>query len=161
GSVPNTPPIEGLADVDCLTSDTFFGLTRRPGHLIVVGAGPTGVEIAQAFRRLGSRVTIGERGRAPSGEGPEIAGLAPPALKAEGVELHEAATVQRVERRGKTGVRVHIVEGEAASVLDGTHLLLAAGRRPDLAGLDLESAGIVRGAEGIVVSDQMRTSNRR
>ncbi|SMH36346.1 dihydrolipoyl dehydrogenase family protein [Mesorhizobium australicum] len=161
GSRPVIPPIEGIGTIDVLTNETIFDLTRRPGHLVVIGGGPIGVELAQAHRRLGSDVTIIEGTRALGREDPEIAGFALRALREEGVAIREAATVTRVERRGKTGVRVHVETADGAETVDGTHLLVAAGRAPNVEGLDLAKARIALSDKGIKVNDRLRTANRR
>jgi len=161
GSRPVIPPIEGIGTIDVLTNETIFDLTRRPGHLVVIGGGPIGVELAQAHRRLGSDVTIIEGTRALGREDPEIAGFALRALREEGVAIREAATVTRVERRGKTGVRVHVETADGTETVDGTHLLVAAGRAPNVEGLDLAKTRIAISDRGIKVNDRLRTANRR
>lgn len=162
GSRPVMPPIPGLDDVDALTNETIFDLVRRPSRLVVIGAGPVGLELAQAHRRLGSEVTVIEAATALAGDDPELAAIVLDRLRAEGVDILEQSTVERVERRGKTGVRVHAMSADGRPlVIDGTHLLVAAGRRPTLDGLDLDKAGIAVSPDGITVSDKLRTSNRR
>ncbi len=161
GSRPVIPPIEGIDTIDVLTNETVFDLTRRPGHLVIIGGGPIGVELAQAHRRLGSDVTIIEGTRALGREDPEIAGFVLRALREEGVAIREATTVTRVERRGKTGVRVHVETADGTKTVDGTHLLVAAGRAPNVEGLDLAKARIAFSDKGIKVNARLRTANRR
>ena len=142
GSSPVVPPIEGLDTVDYFTNETIFEQTRRPGHLIVVGGGPVGIELAQAYRRLGSEVTVVEAATALAGDDPELAAIALDSVRADGVTIRERTRVERVERRGKTGISVYVEAPEAAAAIDGTHLLIAAGRAANVAGLDLDKAGI-------------------
>jgi pyruvate/2-oxoglutarate dehydrogenase complex dihydrolipoamide dehydrogenase (E3) component len=161
GSSPLIPQIEGLDGVDYLTNESIFDLTRRPGHLVVIGGGAIGMELAQAHRRLGSQVTVVEAARPLGMADPELAALVLRRIRAEGVEVHEGTTVVKVERRGKSGVRVH-VEGEAGRrTIDGTHLLVATGRSANVSGLDLEKAGVEYDAKGLKVTDGLRTTNRR
>jgi pyruvate/2-oxoglutarate dehydrogenase complex dihydrolipoamide dehydrogenase (E3) component len=160
GSRPAVPPIPNLETVPYLTNETIFELPRRPTHLVVIGGGPIGLEMAQAFRRLGSQVTVLEAGKALSKDDPELAALLLEDLRAEGIDIREGVTVARVARRGRTGVRVTL-EGERPLHVDGSHLLVATGRRPDLEELGLEAAGIAFDAKGIKVDGRLRTTNRR
>ena len=169
GSSPLIPPIEGLDGVDYLTNESVFDLKRRPGHLIVIGGGPIGMELAQAHRRLGSRVTVLEAAKALGKDDPELAALVLRQIRAEGVDIRENAKVARVEKRGKTGIRVHIETDGGRKTIDGTHLLLAVGRAANVAGLNLEKAGIEYlekagieyDAKGLKVTERLRTTNRR
>jgi pyruvate/2-oxoglutarate dehydrogenase complex dihydrolipoamide dehydrogenase (E3) component len=161
GSRPTIPAIPGIGGVDVLTNETVFDLTRRPGHLIVVGCGPIGVELAQAHRRLGCDVTIVEAGRALGREDREMADIALRALREDGVVIREGAKVASVERRGKTGVRVHVETADGPATVDGTHILVAAGRAPNVEGLDLAAAGVSFSGKGIRVNDRLRSTNRR
>lgn len=161
GSSPLAPPIPGLETVDYLTNETIFEQARRPGHLIIIGGGPIGMELAQAHRRLGCAVTVVEAQAALGKDDPELAALVLRQVREEGVVIQEGTKVARVERRGKTGIRVH-VEGEAgADVIEGTHLLVAAGRAANVMGLDLEKALVSFDKKGVKVDAKMRTSNRR
>jgi pyruvate/2-oxoglutarate dehydrogenase complex dihydrolipoamide dehydrogenase (E3) component len=161
GSSPLVPPVPGLDKVDYLTNETIFEQTRKPSHLIIIGGGPIGMELAQAHRRLGSEVTVVEAAVALGKDDPELAAIALERLRGEGIAIREQTRVVKVERRGRTGVRVHI-EGEAgASHIDGSHLLVAAGRAANVDGLGLDEAGIAHDRHGIKVTDKLRTSNRR
>lgn len=161
GSSPLIPRIEGLDGIDYLTNESVFDLTRLPGHLVVIGGGPIGLELAQAHRRLGSKVTVLEAASALGREDPELAALVLRQIRAEDVDIRENANVLRVEKRSKTGVRVHLETPEGRRTIDGTHLLVAAGRTANVAGLDLEKAGIAYNAKGLKVTDRLRTTNRR
>nr|WP_284701278.1 FAD-dependent oxidoreductase [Rhodoplanes tepidamans] len=169
GAVPAIPPIPGLADAPVLTSETVFELDRLPAHLIVIGAGAVGLELGQAFRRLGSAVTLIEAGTPLAGEDPEMADVVLAALRREGIALHTGTTVTRAERH-RDGIAVTLARGGTPAggatpghggTLSGSHLLVAAGRRPDLAALELDRAGIAHGPDGIVVDRGLRTTNRR
>ena len=129
GSRPAVPPIANLDAVPYLTNETVFDLSRLPAHLIIIGAGPIGLEMAQAFRRLGSEVTVLEAATPLPKDDPELVRLLLEDLRGEGIAIREGATVTRVAKRGRNGVRVTL-EGAAFGQVDGTHLLLAAGRRP-------------------------------
>jgi pyruvate/2-oxoglutarate dehydrogenase complex dihydrolipoamide dehydrogenase (E3) component len=162
GSRPAVPPIPGIADVDALTNETVFDLKRRPGRLLVIGAGPIGLELAQAHRRLGSDVTVIEAAAALAKDDPELTAIVLDRLRAEGIDILEQTGVERVEKRGKTGIRVHATpKGGDPVVIDGTHLLVATGRKPNVEGLDLDKAGIAFTGKGITVSDKLRTTNSR
>ena len=159
GSRPSVPAIPGLEGVGYLTNESVFDLPRRPTHLLVIGAGAMGLELAQAFRRLGSNVTVLEAGKALPRDDPELGALLVETLRAEGVEIRENVEVTKVAKRGRAGVRLTIEEGGATRIVDGSHLLLAAGRRPDCDGLDLAAAGIAFDERGIQVDRRLRTSN--
>jgi pyruvate/2-oxoglutarate dehydrogenase complex dihydrolipoamide dehydrogenase (E3) component len=141
GSRPRIPGIPGLADVPLLTNDTVFGLDVLPRHLIVLGAGAVGVELAQAFRRLGAAVTLVDAGPALSREEPEAAALVTGRLLAEGVTLRTDVAVTRAGAAGREGggtvITLTLSSGEAVT---GSHLLVAAGREANLADLDLAAA---------------------
>jgi pyruvate/2-oxoglutarate dehydrogenase complex dihydrolipoamide dehydrogenase (E3) component len=161
GSSAMVPPIPGLDTVDYLTNETIFEQTRRPGHLIVIGGGPIGMELAQAHRRLGSQVTVLEGLKALGKDDPELAAHVLHAVRDDGVTIREGARVTAVERRGKTGIRVHVDAGSGAETIDGTHLLLAAGRAANVDGLGLDKAGVAFDRKGIKVTEKLRTTNRR
>ena len=155
GSRPAVPGIPGLADVPYLTNETLFGLQELPRHLLVLGAGAMGVEMAQAFRRLGSDVTLLDAGQPLAGSDPEAVALVLRSLAAEGVMVRAGATVARVAP-APGGLRLDLVDG---GTVEGSHLLLAAGRKAALDGLGLEAAGISASDAGIVVDRRRRTAN--
>ncbi len=161
GSSAFVPPIKGLAEVPYLTNETIFERTRLPGHLIVIGGGPIGMELAQAHRRLGAQVTVIEAMKALSKDDPELTAIALANLRSEGIRILEDTPVMAVEKRGKTGVRVLIGGAGGETAIDGTHLLVAAGRAANVNDLGLEKARIAFDRRGIRVSDKLRTSNRR
>ncbi|MBM3570398.1 MAG: dihydrolipoamide dehydrogenase [Alphaproteobacteria bacterium] len=157
GSRPSAPPIPGLAETPYLTNETLFDNRARPSHLIVIGGGPIGLEMAQAHIRLSSQVTVLEAARVLGKDDPELANAVTLALRAEGVAIREGAPIASVAR-GADGVSVTLDDGTRIA---GSHLLVAAGRKPRIEGLGLERAGIAHGPAGIVVDRRLRTSNPR
>ncbi|SDE34978.1 dihydrolipoyl dehydrogenase family protein [Ruegeria marina] len=157
GSSPLVPPVPGLDKVPYLTNETLFGLNERPGHLLIIGGGPIGMEMAQAHVRLGCRVTVIEADRALGREDPEAAALILDRLRAEGVEIVEATSAGQV--RGKAGA-IDIVS-TGGRIFSGTHLLVAAGRKANTERLNLEAAGIETTRSGIRTDAGLRTTNRR
>ena len=157
GSRASAPPIPGLADTPYLTNENIFSIEKQPKKLLVIGAGPIGLELGQAFKRLGSEVEIIDIA-APLGRSePEHAKVLVNALKEEGVVFHTPAKTKLI-RKTKTGVAIDLEDG---TTLTGSHLLVAAGRAPNVDKLDLEKAGIDFDRRGIDVSDSLRTSNKR
>ncbi|MBM3642930.1 MAG: dihydrolipoamide dehydrogenase [Alphaproteobacteria bacterium] len=157
GSRPVAPPVPGLAEVPFLTNETVFANRVRPEHLIVIGGGPIGLEMAQAHRRLGSRVTVLEAATCLAKDDPELVAIVTARLARDGVVLRERASIQRVSGNG-AGVTIELAGGER---LEGSHLLVAAGRAPNIEALGLEAAGIRFTRRGIEVDDRLRTANRR
>ena len=161
GSAPAVPPVPGLDSVPYLTNETVFDLDRWPEHLVVLGGGPIGVELAQAHRRLGAAVTLVERMTILPKDDPDAVAVVRAALRSDGVEIVEGAEIRRVEQ-ANGGIRVAIgAEGGADRLIEASHLLVAAGRRPILDELDLPRAGITASKHGIEVDASLRTSNRK
>jgi len=159
GSSPLIPPIPGLDRVPFLTNETVFDLADCPRHLLVIGGGPIGCELAQAFRRLGAAVSLVEMGTLLPKDDPELVAVVRDSLRADGVALLENTKVIGAEPR-ESGISLLVETAGAAERLHGSHLLLAAGRRPNIADLDLDAAGIGHGVGGITVDRHLRTSNR-
>jgi pyruvate/2-oxoglutarate dehydrogenase complex dihydrolipoamide dehydrogenase (E3) component len=160
GSSPFLPPIPGLEATPHLTNETVFDLTTRPEHLIVIGAGPLGLELAQAFRRLGSLVTVLDAGPPLAREDPECAQVVLDALAREGIDLRSSVAAVRVEAvDGNVKVVVRGEQGE--ETIAGSHLLVATGRRANADGLGLEQAGIRYDGAGILVDKGLKTANKR
>jgi pyruvate/2-oxoglutarate dehydrogenase complex dihydrolipoamide dehydrogenase (E3) component len=160
GSAPAIPPIPGLERTPFLTSETALTAGSPFPHLLVIGAGPTGVEFAQAFRRLGSDVTLVEAAEPLPRDEEELKAVVLKRLVAEGVRLIDHA---RVERAEPLGGGVHLTfarEGRSYSI-DGSHLLLATGRKPRIDDLNLEAAGVKYDARGVSVNSSLKTSNGR
>jgi pyruvate/2-oxoglutarate dehydrogenase complex dihydrolipoamide dehydrogenase (E3) component len=157
GSRPFVPPIQGVDSIPYLTNETIFQLRDRPSHLIVIGGGPIGVEMAQAHRRLGSEVTVLEGASVLGREDPELAAVVIARLRAEGVKLIEGQPVVRLTgEAGKVGVTL----GDGTEV-KGSHVLVAVGRKVALDGMNLEAAGIAHTPKGITVNGSLRSTNRR
>jgi pyruvate/2-oxoglutarate dehydrogenase complex dihydrolipoamide dehydrogenase (E3) component len=157
GSVPALPPISGLEQGSYLTNETIFDIATLPKHLIVIGGGPIGLELAQAFRRLGSAVTVLEAAQPLAKDDPECAAIVVDSLERDGVVIRAGVKAAGVEY-GNGSVKVNI-EGQEA--VEGTHLLVATGRKPVTAGLNLEAAGIAYDASGITVNKGLKTTNGR
>ena len=164
GSAPFVPPIPGLDTVEYFTNETIFDRTRNPGHLLVVGGGPIGLEMAQAHHRLGSKVTVVEGFKALGKDDPELAAIVIDKIRDEGVEILEDTKVVRVEKviSGKSEkIRLHVQVAGEEETIDGDTLLIATGRAPTVHGMDLENAGIDYSQRGITVNKRMRTTNSR
>jgi pyruvate/2-oxoglutarate dehydrogenase complex dihydrolipoamide dehydrogenase (E3) component len=142
GARPFLPPIPGLAEVGCLTSDTVWGLTELPRRLVVLGGGPIGCELAQSFARLGSQVTQVEMApRVMLREDPEVAALVAEALRVDSVQLLTGHQAVRCERVGDTK-RLVVKQGDAEHTIEFDELLCAVGRSPRVEGFGLEELGI-------------------
>ena len=157
GSQPAIPPIRGLDEVRYLTNESIFANRQLPEHLIVIGGGPIGIEMAQAHRRLGARVTVLDVGPLLPRDDPELSAVLAERLWSEGIVGRPGVEIAEVERAGQV-IRVRLESGEQIS---GSHLLIAAGRRPTVEALDLAAAGIASTAKGITVDARLRTTNRR
>ena len=157
GSRPAIPPIPGLGDVPFLTNETLFRNTVLPEHLLIIGAGPVGLEMAQAHARLGARVSVVEAGtplaRGDAELGPQLLDQ----LRSEGIRILSGQQIRRVDAAAGR-IIMDLGNGET---LSGSHLLVAAGRSPNVEGLGLEAAGIAATPQGIPVDRACRTSNRR
>lgn len=157
GSRASHPPIPGLDDVPFLTNETIFERKAAPEHLIVIGGGPIGVEMAQAHRRLGAEVTVLQKGSILPKDNPDLVAVVRDRLTAEGVDLREDADIARVERHGN-GIAAVLADGTR---IEGSDLLVAAGRQANVDGLGLEAAGIEFSPKGVTTDARLRTTNRR
>jgi pyruvate/2-oxoglutarate dehydrogenase complex dihydrolipoamide dehydrogenase (E3) component len=162
GSSPALPPIPGLDAAPYFTNETIFENRVLPRHLVVIGGGPIGIEMAQAHRLLGAEVTVLEAlPRIMPKDDPELVALLAERLRADGVRVLTGVRVREVKADGD-GVAVVVATEGGEERLTGSHLLVAAGRRPNLKGLDLEKAGIALDERGgLVVDGRLRTTNRR
>ena len=160
GSSPRLPKLPGLETIRPLTNESIFDLTALPASLIVLGAGPVGLELAQAFRRLGSEVTVLEAERALAQEDPELAAPVLARLAQEGIVLREGIGLSHVEPR-HGGVRLYLSGHALEETVDGSHLLIAIGREPNLDGLGLELAGVALDGRRLRLNRRLRTTNRR
>jgi pyruvate/2-oxoglutarate dehydrogenase complex dihydrolipoamide dehydrogenase (E3) component len=160
GAAPAIPSITGLKETPYLTSETIFDLLIYPKHLVVIGATPRGLALAQAFRRLGAEVTVLEAGPPLAREDAECAAVVLDRLEREGIALRANVNVARIK---PARTKVHIFLGTPAGEekIEASHLLIAAGRAPNVDALNLGAAGIKYGRDGIVVDAHLRTSNKR
>lgn len=162
GSSPFVPEIEGIRDVPYLTNESLFELDICPRHLIILGGGPIGMEMAQAHRRLGAEVTVLERGeRAMPKDDPDFAKLVTGRLTEEGVTIDTSTDITRVEAAEEGQVTLHGTKDGAPYSVTGSHLLVAVGRRANTRELGLDAAGVETHERGIKVDDRLKTSNKR
>jgi pyruvate/2-oxoglutarate dehydrogenase complex dihydrolipoamide dehydrogenase (E3) component len=162
GSSPAVPPIPGLAEAPYFTNETIFDNQNPVAHLIVIGGGPIGMELAQAYLRLGAKVTVLEAMKALGKDDTELTEVVLKKLRAEGLVIREGVRVERVDAApggGPGGVRVQIGDNGATITLDGSHLLVATGRKANIRDLNLDAAGIKHDNRNIVVDSGLLTSN--
>ncbi|AEA28805.1 mercury(II) reductase [Streptomyces diastaticus] len=161
GSAPTAPPIDGLDQVDHLTSTTAMELQQLPEHLLVLGGGYVGLEQAQLFARLGSRVTLAVRSRLASWEEPEISAGIEDIFREEGITVHTRTQLRAVRRDGD-GILATLTGPDGEQQVRASRLLIATGRRPVTDGLGLERVGVKTGESGeVVVDEYLRTGNPR
>ncbi|NKB54956.1 MAG: dihydrolipoamide dehydrogenase [Alphaproteobacteria bacterium] len=160
GSAAMVPPIPGLDMVPYLTNETVFDLDTAPKHLIVIGGGPIGAELAQAHRRLGAAVTVVEMFDFLGKDDPELTEVVRHQFAADGVDIRAQTAVTAIERDGDSVVVVTEKDGQTERI-SGSHLLIAAGRQPNLDELNLEAAGVAYDRKGIEVDARLRTTNRK
>lgn len=159
GSEPAIPPIPGIENVTYFTNETIFENDRLPEHLVIIGGGAIGIELAQAHRRLGAAITIIEAARALPRDDPELAGMLLRRLAEEGIEVREQAEIKSVGPH-TTGVVLYAEDNGRQTRIEGSHLLIAAGRKPRTDGLDLDRAGIAHDRRGITTDRRLRTTAR-
>lgn len=160
GSAPSIPAIPGLLDTSHLTSETVTDLAERPHHLVVIGAGGVGLELAQTFRRLGSEITVLEAATPLAGEDRECAAVVLDVLEREGIRLRTGVEITNV-RRALARVQITLAAPDGTQTIEGSHILVATGRRPALGDLNLDAAGIRHAAHGIIIDQRLRTTNKR
>lgn len=160
GSSPAVPPIPGLDDIPYFTNEIIFDNAEPIPHLLVIGGGPIGLEMAQAHARLGAEVTVLEGLKALGNDDPELAAIVKQRLADENIGIHEGAMVKGFSGSGGDITVEAEIDGKPAQ-FKGSHVLVAVGRTPNLAGLDLEAAGIETGRGGVVVDKRLRTTNKK
>ena len=162
GTRPFIPDIEGLGNVSYLTNENIFSVSENIGRLIVVGAGVIGIELAQAIRRLGSRVVVVSSGQnILAQEDKDLAEVIYTQLVKEGVDFHLGSSVRSVAQMdGEYQVDIRNSKGKS-EVIKGTHLLIATGRRPNIEDLGLKAAGIQTTARGIIANRRLRSTNKK
>ena len=160
GTRAAVPPVPGLAESQPMTHVEALDLERLPEHLIVLGGGYVGLELAQAARRFGSRVTVIERGAQLAGrEDPDVGDALRELFQDEGIEVLLKSEVHRVEGRSAEHVRAHVEGPDGPRVVEGSDLLVAAGRTPNTDGIGLERAGVELDARGYVkVNERLETT---
>ncbi len=157
GSGPFVPPISGIEDVTYYTNENIFDLREKPAHLLIIGGGPIGMEMAQAHRRLGCDVTVIEGAKAFGKDDPEMAAIVLDNLKAEGINIIEEAQAEKISGTGDA-ITVHTPKGD----FTGSHLLMAVGRKVNTDKLDLEAGGIAYDRAGLKVGADLRSvTNKR
>lgn len=160
GTHATIPPVPGLAEAEPLTHVEALELDRLPGHLVVLGGGYVGLELAQAYRRFGSRVTVIDHGsRLLRREDPDVSQEVQRILEADGVEVLLSAEIEQVEGRSGQHVRVSVRTPDGTTTIEGTDLLVAAGRTPNTRGIGLEETGIALTDRGFIqVNDRLETT---
>jgi pyruvate/2-oxoglutarate dehydrogenase complex dihydrolipoamide dehydrogenase (E3) component len=156
GSRAAVPSIPGLATVPYFTNETIFDNTTLPEHLVIIGGGAIGVELAQAYRRLGSAVTVIESFEPLAKDDPELASIVLESLRGDGVKILARTTINRISK-SKAGI---VIETEGLGKIAGSHLLIATGRVANVDGLNLEAAGIAYTSKGVTVDKGLRSSQR-
>jgi pyruvate/2-oxoglutarate dehydrogenase complex dihydrolipoamide dehydrogenase (E3) component len=160
GSSAFVPPIEGVNDVPYYTNENIFDNKEQVDHLIVIGGGPIGIELAQAHRRLGATVTVIEVAKFLAKDDPELTSIVINHLRGEGITLHDQVSDLKIEKVVQ-GIGVSYQYGGDTAYTNGSHLLVATGRKANVDGLNLEAAGIKYSPRGIEVDARLRSSNKR
>lgn len=159
GSSPFIPPIPGLNSINYLTNETVFNLTELPKHLVVIGGGPIGCELAQAFHALGSKVTIIEGRKLLQNDDPELVNVIKEHFLSDGLKFIEKATVSSIKHTPQS-IELTYQHNNVTHTLSGSHLLISAGRKPNINGLNLELANVEYSRKGIEVDSRLRTTNK-
>lgn len=163
GGRPVIPPINGLDRARALTNETIFTLQDKPAHLIIIGGGPIGVEMAQAHHDLGCRVTLLEQDRILPQDDRDLVGMLRGELQDRGIIIKEQVSIDKIEHEEHSdyAARLHVTDHNGQSeVLTASHILIAAGRRPNIESLQAEAAHITYTAQGITVNDRLQTSQK-
>ncbi|MGD8325906.1 MAG: FAD-dependent oxidoreductase [Sphingomonadales bacterium] len=160
GGRPFIPDIPGLESVDYVTNETLFNLKHCPKHLLIIGGGPVAMEMAQAHKRLGAKVTVVEKLDLLGKDDPEARKVVVGALQNEGVMLYDYADVTLVEKEGDE-IALHFTKDGHNHIVTGSHLLIAAGRVPNIEDLNLSVANVETTPQGIEVDSRLRTTNKR
>ncbi|MFQ5356274.1 MAG: dihydrolipoyl dehydrogenase family protein [Mariprofundaceae bacterium] len=159
GSSAFVPPIDGLDGVSYFTNETIFDNREAIKHLIVIGGGPIGMEMAQAHQRLGSEVTVMELARLLPKDDPDLTKVLIQYMSEEGVQFHEGGRNLKLEKKGSSIVAT-CETADGKQQVEGSHLLIATGRKANVDGLNLEAADVVYSDRGVQVDPRLRTSNK-
>lgn len=157
GSSPLIPPIPGIDAVRFYTNETIFQLTEKPAHLIIIGGGPIGCELAQAFLWLGIKVTVLERQSILSKDEPDLVGILRQQLVSQGLLLHENVEITAL-KQNNNHIEVIIQKNGIQQILEGSHLLIAIGRKVNVEHLNLSMAGVAYTPKAIPVDKRLRTT---
>lgn len=160
GSKPMAPPITGLDKINYLTNETIFDLSQCPKHLIIIGGGPIGCEMAQAHCLLGARVSLIQRSRILNKDDPELTSVVHEQLIRDGIDIYEDLEIISVEQNGDE-IAVKIKQNNQEKIIIGSHLLVAVGRKPDIKNLNLREAQIAFDKKGIKVDKRLRSTNKK
>ena len=163
GARPFVPPIKGLENAGYMTNETVFSLIERPNRLAVIGGGPIGCELAQAFKRLGSDVTIMQKNsRFLPREDPDASELLAESFRTEGIRIILNARINRVTTSPDGSKMIEVESDNVSEMINADEILVGAGRLPNVEGLGLESAGVAFDTRtGVNVDDHLRTTNKR
>lgn len=160
GSRASVPPIDGIADVPFFTNETIFENRTCPDHLIIIGGGPIGLEMAQAYRELGAKVTVIEMFTILPKDDPDLVAVIRDEIETAGISLYEKVKTKRIEPHDDQ-IRVMIERDGTEITIEGSHLLVATGRKPTVDNLGLDEADVTYSPRGIEVDNRLRTSNRK
>jgi len=161
GSSPFVPTIDGLDGMPYFTNENIFTNKKQIDHLLVIGGGPIGIELAQAHRRLGAKVTVLEAMRLLMKDDQECAKIVIDHLRGEGIDFYESGRNIQLDQEGNGAITVRCESEQGAVCVTGSHLLIATGRRANVDNLNLEAAGVDFSPRGIVVDPRLRSSNKR
>lgn len=159
GSRAKIPPIDGLDESKVLTNESIFDLAQSPEHLIIIGGGPVGLEMAQAHSRLGSKVTLLSGSAIAPKDDPELVEILRHALISGGIEILEHVNISKIDHTAHHEITFTDRDG-GEKTINGSHLLIATGRQPNIDTLDLDKAGVHSTRKGIIVDDRLRTSQK-
>jgi len=160
GSRASVPPIDGIADVPFFTNETIFENRTCPDHLIIIGGGPIGLEMAQAYRELGAKVTVIEMFTILPKDDPDLVAVIRDEIETAGISLYEKVKTKRIEPHDDQ-IRVMIERDGTEITIEGSHLLVATGRKPTVDNLGVDEADVTYSPRGIEVDNRLRTSNRK
>ena len=161
GSKPSIPHIQGLELVPFFTNETIFKNTESPSHLLIIGAGAIGVEIAQAYNHLSSRVSILDNKSFLNGKDSELSGILKAKMLSQGIDIYENTSIKKITKFHKRKLQIIVSQDNREFIIDFSHLLLTSGRVANFEGLDIEKAGIKCTKAGISVNSRLRTTNKR
>lgn len=159
GSKPRVPPISNLDKINYLTNETIFDLKYSPRHLIIIGGGPIGCEMAQAHKLLGSKVSLIQRSRILSKDDSELTAVVRKRLIENGVDIYENLEIISVNQNDDK-IIIKIKHNNQEKIIIGSHLLVAVGRKPDIENLNLAKAQVVFNKKGIMVDKKLRSTNK-